>query len=88
MSQAPHIVRGLRFGVNLGVSPVLEDSLWQGLTDTYCKLPMGMTAEKLGAQLGVTREETDQFSLRSQKNWLAGKYLKKIIEVILIESIL
>ncbi|KAK9703487.1 Thiolase, C-terminal domain [Popillia japonica] len=72
MSQAPHIVRGLRFGVNLGVSPVLEDSLWQGLTDTYCKLPMGMTAEKLGAQLGVTREETDQFSLRSQKNWLAA----------------
>ncbi|KRT85340.1 hypothetical protein AMK59_1614 [Oryctes borbonicus] len=72
MSQAPHIVRGLRFGVNLGQSPVLEDALWLGLTDTYCKLPMALTAEKLGAQIGVTREEADQFSLRSQKYWLAA----------------
>lgn len=76
MSQAPHIVRGIRFGVPLGTSPQLEDALWLGLTDTYCKLPMALTAEKLGAQCGVTREEADQFSLRSQKNWLAGEYLR------------
>lgn len=74
MSQAPHVVRGIRFGVALGTSPVLEDALWLGLTDTYCKLPMALTAEKLGAQYNLTREEADQFALRSQKNWLAGKY--------------
>lgn len=73
MSQAPHNIRNIRFGVPLGQPPVIEDSLWLGLTDTYCKLPMALTAEKLGAQLKVTREECDEFSLRSQQLWKAGK---------------
>jgi acetyl-CoA acetyltransferase len=41
-----------------------EDSLWAGLTDTYAKLPMGLTAEKLGAQYSITREQCDEFGLR------------------------
>ena len=41
-----------------------EDSLWAGLTDSYAKLPMGLTAEKLGAQYKVTRQECDDFGLR------------------------
>src|SRR5438045_3402956 len=40
MSQAPHIARGIRFGVALGKSPKLEDSLWEALTDSYTGLPM------------------------------------------------
>ena len=72
MSQAPYIARNIRFGNPLGVSPVLEDSLWLGLTDTYCKLPMALTAEKLGAQYKLTRDEVDEFALRSQKLWKAG----------------
>src|SRR5664279_3518115 len=38
MSQAPHIARGLRWGVQLGKSPVLEDSLWEGLRDPVAGL--------------------------------------------------
>lgn len=72
MSQAPYSVRNIRFGSPLGVSPVLEDSLWLGLTDTYCKLPMALTAEKLGAQCGITKDEVDNFALRSQQLWKAG----------------
>lgn len=41
MSQSPHAVRGIRFGVPLGTTPQLEDTLWVGLTDTHCKMPMG-----------------------------------------------
>lgn len=83
MSQAPHTVRNMRFGVPLGQPPVLEDSLWLGLTDTYCKLPMALTAEKLGAQLKVTRDECDDFSLRSQQLWKAGKrkFGKKVLHL-------
>lgn len=73
MSQCPYTVRNIRFGSPLGVSPILEDSLWLGLSDTYCKMPMGATAEKLGAKVGVKRDEVDEFALRSQKLWKEGK---------------
>ncbi|VVD05124.1 unnamed protein product [Leptidea sinapis] len=72
MSQAPFAVRGIRFGTALGTSYAFEDTLWAGLTDSYCGLPMGMTAEKLGAQFGITRDEVDNFALRSQQRWKAA----------------
>ncbi|CAK1550247.1 unnamed protein product [Leptosia nina] len=72
MSQAPFSVRGVRFGTVLGSSIAFEDSLWTGLTDSYCGMPMGMTAEKLGAQYGITRDEVDNFALKSQQRWKAG----------------
>lgn len=67
MSAYPHVLRGLRVGIPLGQSPPLEDSLWTGLTDSLCGLPMGLTAEKLGAQYNLTRDEVDEYALRSQK---------------------
>lgn len=73
MSQAPFNVRNIRFGTSLGQNINLEDSLWLGLTDTYCKLPMALTAEKLGEKYGITRAEADAFSLRSQQLWKAGE---------------
>lgn len=72
MSQSPHTIRNLRFGVPLGRPPQIEDSFWVGLTDTYCNLSMALTAEKLGSQYKLTREETDQFALRSQQLWKKG----------------
>jgi acetyl-CoA acyltransferase 2 len=69
MTQAPHVVRGLRDGLRLGTEPVMEDSLWAGLTDSYCKLPMGMTAENVGLKLEVTRRDADEFALLSQQRW-------------------
>lgn len=73
MSQAPFIARNIRFGTTLGVNYNLEDSLWSGLTDTYCKLPMALTAENLAEQYKISRERVDEFSLRSQKNWEKGQ---------------
>ena len=52
MSQAPHVVRGIRWGTKLGASPALEDLLWQGLTDSLCGCPMGITAENLAKNTG------------------------------------
>jgi acetyl-CoA acyltransferase 2 len=71
MSQAPMVIDGLtsRWGAQLGKGMKAEDSLWAGLTDSYAKLPMGLTAEKLGAENGITREECDAFALRSQNLW-------------------
>lgn len=66
MTQAPFVIRGARTGLRLG-SGVLEDSLFEGLTDSYCRLPMALTAEKLAEQKGITRRDADAYALRSQQ---------------------
>jgi acetyl-CoA acetyltransferase family protein len=69
MSQAPHAIRGMRWGVGLGEGK-LEDTLMVALLDTYCGLQMANTAELYAEQQGIMREQMDEFALRSQR--LAG----------------
>jgi acetyl-CoA acetyltransferase family protein len=66
MTQAPFVIRGARTGLKLG-GGALEDFLFVGLTDSYCGLPMALTAEKLAAQRGITRKGADAYALRSQQ---------------------
>ena len=66
MSQAPHVIRGMRWGVGLGEGK-LEDSLMVALLDSQCNLYMAQTAELYAEQQGITREMMDEFALRSQK---------------------
>lgn len=72
MSQAPHVIRGARWGLPLGKSG-LEDSLTLGLFDTYANLPMGMTAENLAEQYKLTQDEVDEFALLSQQRHAAAQ---------------
>jgi len=58
MTQAPFVIRGARTGLKLG-GGALEDFLFVGLTDTYCGLPMALTAEKLAEQKRITRKDAD-----------------------------
>ena len=85
MSQAPHVARGLRWGTRLGQSPVLMDSLWEGLTDTMANCSMGDTAENLAQQCTVDRASADAFALRSQTltrdAWAAGAFDDEIVPV-------
>jgi acetyl-CoA acyltransferase 2 len=69
MSQAPHVIRGARWGLALGQSK-LEDSLWESLTDSYNGMPMAITAENLARQYEISRESSDAFALRSQQRAL------------------
>ncbi|HVP68634.1 MAG TPA: acetyl-CoA C-acyltransferase [Anaeromyxobacteraceae bacterium] len=73
MSQAPYVVRGARFGVPLGKAPALEDTLWTGLTDSYARMPMALTAEKLAEQYRITQDEVDEFSVLSQRRFVAAQ---------------
>lgn len=72
LSNCPHSIWGLRTGLGLGQG-TMHDTLWDGLVDTYCNLGMGPTAERLAAQYGITREEADQFALRSQSLTAAAR---------------
>ncbi len=67
MSQAPHVTRGLRWGAPLGKPPVMEDVLWEGLTDSYVGLGMAETAENLAERYKLDRGCVDEFALRSQQ---------------------
>src|SRR3982750_910316 len=82
MSQAPHVARGLRFGVALGKSPKLDDSLWEALTDSYTGLPMAMTAENLAAKYGIGQREVDEYSVSSQKRFGAAQEAGRFTEEI------
>lgn len=69
MSASPYAVRDIRFGTRLGQDPVLEDTLWASLTDHNIATPMGVTAENLAEKYSITRQEVDEFALRSQQKW-------------------
>jgi acetyl-CoA acetyltransferase family protein len=66
MSQAPHVIRGLRSGLKLNQGK-LEDSLYEALLDPYCGLFMAQTAEKCATKYGISRDAQDAYALRSQQ---------------------
>jgi acetyl-CoA acetyltransferase family protein len=84
MSQAPHVIRGARTGFALGQGK-LEDSLMVALLDTYCNTPMAGTAENLARKFEVSREEQDEYALRSQQEAKrasdAGIFAEEIVPV-------
>jgi acetyl-CoA acetyltransferase family protein len=66
MSQAPHVVRGARWGLRLGPAP-LEDLLWEALKDPQCGLSMAETAENLAEKYKLSRTEVDEVAVGSQR---------------------
>src|SRR5258706_11457602 len=84
MSQAPHVIRGLRSGLRLGQG-TLEDTLWSALLDTHCGCSMAATAEKCAAKYNRSREEQDAYALRSQqlaaKAWAEGRLKEEVVPV-------
>lgn len=85
MSQAPHVVRGARWGLRLGAAPPMEDALWEALRDTQCGLSMAETAEALADRYQLTRPAVDQVALDSQRRareaWAAGAYADEVVPV-------
>jgi acetyl-CoA C-acetyltransferase len=66
MSQAPYVSREMRFGKWLRHAQFI-DSVWETLTDPLSGQLMGVTAENLVAEFGITREEQDRFALESHR---------------------
>jgi acetyl-CoA acetyltransferase family protein len=87
MSQAPHVVRGARWGLRLGPPAPLEDTLWEALRDAQCGLSMAETAENLGQQYRIGREAVDCYAAMSQVRardaWARGDYADEVMPVML-----
>lgn len=62
-----------RWGVALGKGLQLRDALWDGLTDQHASTPMGITAENLAKQYNISRQECDEYAIRSQASWAKAK---------------
>jgi len=84
MSQAPHVIRGARWGLRLGEGK-LEDLLMVALLDTHCGYYMAQTAENLARKFDISREKQDEFALISQQRaaaaWEALRFADEIVPV-------
>jgi acetyl-CoA acetyltransferase family protein len=84
MSQAPHVIRGLRSGLRLGQGQ-LEDTLWSALLDTHCGCTMAGTAENCAAKYNISREAQDAYAIRSQqlahKAWQECRLKDEVVPV-------
>ena len=85
MSQAPHVVRGARWGLRLGPAAPLEDSLWEALRDPGCGLSMAETAENLADKYRIGRQAVDCYAARSQAAaataWDSGALAEEVVPV-------
>ena len=90
MSQAPHVVRGARWGLRLGPPAPLEDSLWEALRDAHCGLAMAETAERLaeryriGARGGATASPRGA-RLAPRPRGTAGAFADEVVPVTLTD---
>lgn len=85
MSMAPYVAPSVRWGARMGDTKLIDMMVYDGLTDVFNKYHMGITAENIVEQWGLTREELDDFSAKSQQKAeaaiKAGKFKDEIVPV-------
>jgi acetyl-CoA C-acetyltransferase len=72
MTQAPHLLPKSRSGYKYGPVEVQDSMALDGLTDAYDHVSMGESTERLGAKLGISRAEQDEFSALSHQRAAAA----------------
>lgn len=85
MSAAPHVLPGSRDGFRMGDAKLVDTMIVDGLWDVYNQYHMGITAENVAKEYGVTREEQDAFAAASQNKaeaaQKAGRFNDEIVPV-------
>jgi acetyl-CoA C-acetyltransferase len=88
MTQAPHLLYGLRSGARMGNQTIKDSMIVDGLWDPFLNIHMGNTTENLARRYQVTRNEQDNFALASQKKTAAaqaaGRFEHEIVPVAVI----
>lgn len=85
MSRAPHVLTDSRTGARLGNSQLLDSLVHDGLWDAFNDYHMGVTAENLAREYGISRAHQDDWALRSQQKARAaidsGRFRDEIVPV-------
>ena len=87
MSLAPYAMPAARWGARMFDTKMVDVMVNDGLWDAFNQYHMGVTAENVAEQWGITREELDEFSLKSQQKAeaaiKAGKFKDEIVPVVI-----
>ncbi|MCM5682025.1 acetyl-CoA C-acetyltransferase [Schlegelella sp. S2-27] len=85
MSLSPHVLLGSRDGQRMGDWKMIDSMITDGLWDVYNQYHMGITAENVAKQYGITREQQDELALASQQKAAAaqdaGRFKDEIVSV-------
>ncbi len=85
MSMAPYALKNARYGYRMGNAPMIDTMVNDALWDAFNDYHMGITAENVAEQWGITREELDEFAANSQQKAVAameaGKFKDEIVPV-------
>ena len=85
MSLSPHAMMGSRDGYRMGDAKLVDTMIVDGLWDVFNQYHMGVTAENVAKEYAVTREEQDEFAVKSQNKaeaaQKAGKFADEIVTV-------
>lgn len=85
MSNAPYILPNVRFGLRMGDSTVKDLMTHDGLTCSFTGVHMGTYGNEVAEEMGISREEQDEWALRSHKLAIAaieaGKFTEEIVPV-------
>ncbi len=87
MSAAPYVLPGARWGQRMGDAKMVDTMIKDGLWDAFNNYHMGVTAENIAKQWGLTREEQDAFSAgsqqKAQKAIESGRFKDEIVPVMI-----
>jgi len=85
MSASPHVLPGSRDGFRMGEAKLVDTMIVDGLWDAYNNIHMGITAENVASQFGISRREQDEFAAASQQKaeaaQRAGRFKDEIVPV-------
>lgn len=85
MSMAPYALKNARFGYRMGNAPMVDTMVNDALWDAFNDYHMGITAENVAEQWGLTREDLDAFAAESQQKAVKaieeGRFKDEIVPV-------
>jgi acetyl-CoA C-acetyltransferase len=85
MTNAPYLLKKARFGYRLGNGELIDSMVFDGLTSTFDELHMVQQNSKVARELGISREEQDEWAVRSHQRAAAaedaGRFADEIVPV-------
>ena len=85
MTQAPHLLPGARAGFRIGDATLVDSMMYDGLTDSFDHIAMGLSTEQHNDKVGISRERQDAFAAASHEKAAAaakeGRLAEEIVAV-------
>ena len=85
MSNVPYLLPKARDGYRMGNAEIVDGMVFDGLTDAYRHVAMGVAADRVAKELGITRSEQDEYAItsytRAQESQRTGRFEREIIPV-------